>query len=110
MAPLIMNNEMKARLPYGSTMESTHISTLKLPGISKLVIQIHIFPKMQTDPLISLEVLCNYVCIITLDKQEMYIKNNGEEIIKGTRSKKTRMWEVTLGPQQSENVVNIILK
>ena len=39
----------------------------------------------------------------------MSIHNNGEEIIKGTRNKKTGMWEVTLGPQQSENVVNNIL-
>ena len=28
MAPVIINNEMKARLPDGSTMESTHIATI----------------------------------------------------------------------------------
>ena len=39
----------------------------------------------------------------------MSIQKNGEEIIKGTRNKKTGMWEVPLGPQQSENVVNKIL-
>ena len=39
----------------------------------------------------------------------MSIQKNGEEIIKGTRNKKTLMWEVPLGPQQSENVVNNIL-
>ena len=39
----------------------------------------------------------------------MSIHKNGEEIIKGTRNKKTRMWEVPLGPQKSENVVNNIL-
>ena len=37
MAPVIMDNEIKARLPDGSTMESTHISTLHLPGLRKLV-------------------------------------------------------------------------
>ena len=35
-APVIMDNEMKARLPYGSTMELTHIATLQLPGLRKL--------------------------------------------------------------------------
>ena len=39
----------------------------------------------------------------------MSTQNNGEEIIKGTRNKKTGMWEVPLGAQQSENVVNNIL-
>ena len=39
----------------------------------------------------------------------MSIQKNGEEIIKGTRNNKTEMWEVPLGPQQSENVVNNIL-
>ena len=58
MAPVIMDNEIKARLPYGITMELTHKTTIQLPDISKLARQIHIFPKMQTAPLISLGVLC----------------------------------------------------
>ena len=90
-------------------MESTHIATLQLPGLSNLARQIHIFPKMQTAPLISLGVLCDYGCTITLDKQEMSIQKNGEEIIKGTRNKNTGMWEVPLVPQQSENLMKNIL-
>ena len=52
MAPVIMDNEMKAILTDGSTMDSTHISTLQLPGLSKPARQIHVFPKMKTAPLI----------------------------------------------------------
>ena len=89
MDPLVIDNEIKARLPDGSTMESTHIATLQLPGISKIVIQIHILPKMQTAPSISLGFLCDYGCTITLDKLTISIHNNGEEIIKGTINKKT---------------------
>ena len=37
MSPVIMDNEMKSRLPDGSTMESTHITTPQLPGISRIV-------------------------------------------------------------------------
>ena len=40
----------------------------------------------------------------------MPIHKNGEEISKGTINKKTRMWEVPLGTQQSENLVNILAK
>ena len=78
MAPVIMDHEMKAILPNGSTMESTHISTLQLPGLSKLARKIHVFPKMQTAPLISFGVLCDNGCTITLYKKAMYIQNNGE--------------------------------
>ena len=80
MAPLIMGNEMKERIPDRSTTESTHIATLQLQGISKLTIHIHILPKMQIAPLISLGVLCYYGCTITLDQQEMSIQNHKDEI------------------------------
>ena len=54
--------------------------------------------------------LCDYGCTIKLYKIEMSIQKNGEEIIKGTINKKTGMWGVPLGPQQSENLVNNILE
>ena len=77
MAPVMMENEMKARLPDGSNMESTHIATLQLPGLSKKSRQIQNLPKIWTDTLISLGVLCDDGCTIKLDKQEMSIQNNG---------------------------------
>ena len=46
MAPLIVDNEMKSRLPDGSTTESTHKESLQLTGLSKLETQIHILLKM----------------------------------------------------------------
>ena len=57
--PVIMLNEMTARLPDGSTIESSCIATLQLPGLSKQARQIHSFPKMKISPLISLGVLCD---------------------------------------------------
>ena len=109
MATAIMANDMKSRLPDGSTMDYSHIETLQIPGLRKQARQIHISPKIQTSPLISLGVLCDYGCTITLDKQEISIQKNGKEIIKVTRNKKTGIWEVPLGTQQSENVVNNIM-
>ena len=78
MAPIIMENYMKASLPYGSTMESKHIATLQLPGLRNQARKIYIYPKMQIAQLISLWFLWNDGCIITLDKQEMSVKNNGK--------------------------------
>ena len=69
MAPVIISNDITARLEDGSTMELSHIETLQIPGIIKQARQIHILPRIKTAPLISLVVLCDYGCTITLDKQ-----------------------------------------
>ena len=68
MAPVIMLNDITSRLLNGSTMDSSQIAILQLTGISKQDSHIHIFSKMNTAPLISLGVLCDYGCTITLDK------------------------------------------
>ena len=77
MASVVMENDTKERLTDGRTMDSTHIATLHIPGLSKQARQIHIIPKIQTAPLISLGVLCDDGCNITSDKQEMSIRKNG---------------------------------
>ena len=69
MAPLIMANDMKARLPDGSTMKSSYKEALQIIGLSNQDRQIHNFPKMQTAPLLSLGILCDCGCTITIDKQ-----------------------------------------
>ena len=73
MAPVIMSSYMTSRLPDGSIMESLHIATLQIPGLSKQDRHIHITPKMKIAPLISLELLCDYGCTITLYKQEISV-------------------------------------
>ena len=50
MASLIMYNEIKSIIKDVRTIESTHIVTIQLPGLIKLLRQIHIFLKMQTAP------------------------------------------------------------
>ena len=50
MAPVMMENNIKARLPDGFTMESTHIATIHIPGLRKQTRQIHISPKIQISP------------------------------------------------------------
>ena len=46
MASIKMENDMKARLLNGSTMESTYIATLQIPGLSKQARHIQNFPKI----------------------------------------------------------------
>ena len=100
---------MVSRLTYGSTMKSSHIATLQIPGLSKQSRQIEILPKMKTARLISFGVLCDDGCTITLENQETPVQKNGQQIIKCTRNKKTGVWEVTLETKQSEIVENNML-
>ena len=109
MAPVIIANDVIARLIYESAMDSSHITTLQILGISKQANKIHIFPKIKTSLLISLGLLCGDGCTITLDKKDMAVQKNVQEIIKGTRNKQSSIWEVTLETQQSEAVANNIL-
>ena len=109
MATIIMSNEMTSRIPYGIAMESSHISTLQIPGIMKQARQIHIFSIIKTATVISLGILCDYGCTITLYKQYTSVHINVQEIIKGTGNKQTIIWEVLLETQQSEAVKNSIL-
>ena len=100
MAPVIVSDYKTARLPYGSNMESLHVATLHLPGLSKKARQIHINPKIITAPLISLGVLCDDGYTIPLDQQETTAPKGGKIIIRDTSNKKTGMWEVSLETQK----------
>ena len=72
--PVIISNDMTERIPDGSTIDSSHITTLQLPGLSKKARQIHIFPKIITSPQISLEVLYDDGCIVTIEKHKWQSK------------------------------------
>ena len=89
-------------------MGSSHITTLQLSGLSKHESKIHILTKIKQASIISLGVLFDYGHTITLEKKEMAVQNNGQEIIKGTRNKKNGTWEVPLDTQQPSAVINNI--
>ena len=74
MAPVIISNDMTARLPYVSTMESLHIATLQIPGLIKQARQIHVFPKIKRSSLIPWGVLCGNGYTITLYKQGISVQ------------------------------------
>ena len=74
MTPAIVPKDEIERLTDGITMESPHVATLQLPGLTKTSRQIHIPPKMIKPPLILLGVLCDDGCTITLYQQETTVQ------------------------------------
>ena len=75
-------------------MDSTHVVTLQLPGISKDARKINIFLVMKTSPLIFFEVLCDDGCTIIQYKQDIMVHKNGQQVLSVHWNKYTRMWEV----------------
>ena len=100
-APVIISNDMTSILPDGSTMESSQIAIFQLPGLSKQARQINIYPKIKTSPLISLGVLCDDRCTITLENKYTTVQKNGQQKIKRTRNKKN--WNVGSSPVNTKN-------
>ena len=67
---------MVARIPYGSTMELSRTSTLQLPGLSRQARHIHFTQIFRTSPLISLGVLFDDRCTITLKSNKFHPKKS----------------------------------
>jgi hypothetical protein len=117
------NPGLPAQLPDGSLIRSSHSGIL--PLTSKLSTQaktMHIFPQLQSGPLLSLGVFADDGCRIILTKTAIVIEKSYQPIvtnpiITGDRNVTTGMWEIDLGrtssPKQSNNqalpVINNVL-
>ena len=69
MAPEKFKHKMSARQTNGSTMDSTHMETLPLSGLSMEARKIHIFTEIKKDSLIPLRVLCDDGCTIMIEEK-----------------------------------------
>jgi hypothetical protein len=63
----------------------------------------HIFEDLAENPLVSLPVLADNGCIITLDKKSIDIRRDGKEVMKGYREKKTGLWRVKIADDTTED-------
>ena len=91
MAPEKFKHTMSERQKNGITMESTHMETLPLAGLSMEARKIHIFTEMKKDPLISLGVLCDDGRTIMIEKRTMEVKNNKQKTEEVTGATHTEM-------------------
>ena len=101
--PVIMPEDMKSRVKYGRTMDSSHVATLQLPGIIKQYRQCHIIPKMRKAPLIWLGVLCDNGCTIKLEQQEVKVPKKRTTNIKRYQEQTTRIVVISPGGTTIKN-------
>ena len=63
----------------------------------------HISEDLTENPLVSLPVLADNGCIISLEKTSIDIRRNGKEVMKGYREKKTGLWRVKIADDKTED-------
>ena len=74
-SPVICTHTMEERLVDGNTMDSMYVTTLPPPVLSKESRKIHISPAIKKSPLISMRILRDDGCTITLNKQTNKVQN-----------------------------------
>eukprot|EP00978_Attheya_sp_CCMP212_P005970 scaffold13447_cov59-Attheya_sp.AAC.3 len=106
------NLGLPAQLPDGSIIRSTHSGILPLTSkLSTEAKTMHIYPELQSGPLLSLGVFANDGCRIILTKKAIEIEKKYQPIvtnpiITGDRNVTTGMWDIDLGQTTSPKQPN----
>ena len=87
-------------LPDHTTMKSTHVVDLPLPGLPPPACEAHLFPALGNTSLISIGQLCDHGCSANFNKESVIIELHGKEILRGHRSSTTNgLWVLELPSQ-----------
>ena len=82
-------------LPNGQTMSSTSSTQLNIPCSSKHGKQAHIFNKLTSGNLLSVEQLCDDGYQVTFTKDQVHFNKNNDVQFTGKRQHINGMWTVT---------------
>jgi len=82
--------------PDGSVMQSTHDAELNIPGLPRAARIGHIVPALSTKPLLSIGQFCDTGCQVAFTATTVDISYNGNLVLQGTRTQRTRLWELDL--------------
>jgi hypothetical protein len=88
---------IKAKIPNGEHITSTHTATLDLPALPTDARDAHIFPQMsRSHALMSVGKLCDQGCEAIFTKDKVEITHNNKVLLTGHRDMTTRLWMVNL--------------
>ena len=76
-------NPITLQLLNGSTVVSTHTTTILLPDLPAMAGHAHIFPDLMNRSLISVGQLCDHGCKALFISDHMVISKNGQPILTG---------------------------
>ena len=90
-------NPVIVNLPDGSTMKSTHICLITLPGLPQAAHRAHLFPALADHAFISVGQLCDHGCNINYTATDVTITLHDHTLFTGVRTD-NGLWTVTLTP------------
>lgn len=90
-----LSHPIQIGLPNGGTLHSNTEFTLHLP-LPSAAIKAYIVPGLTHNSLLSIGVLCDADCIVTLMKNKVYIHKDNQLLMKRHRALITKLWILPL--------------
>jgi hypothetical protein len=94
---LLTETPLQINLPNGATIASTHNVILNLPSLPHATRQVHIFPGLDQQSLITVRQMCDSGCAVTFTSRRLAVKNDAAIILTGQRDKEPGLWRAPLG-------------
>ena len=86
---------LKTNLPDGTTLWSTHVCNIKIPGLPRILTG-HIVPSLKIASLIGVRPLCKAGCKAVFDNEKCEVWYNGTVILAGAKDLATNLWTLPI--------------
>ncbi len=86
---------LKINLPDGTTIRSTHVCDIQIPGLPQTLTG-HIVPSLKIASLIGIRPLCKAGCKVVFDNKKCEVWYNGTVILAGTKDQATNLWTLPI--------------
>jgi hypothetical protein len=91
----IATKPLKINLPDGTTIRSTHVCDIQIPGLPQTLTG-HIVPSLKKASLIGIRPLCKAGCKVVFDNEKCEVWYNGTVILAGTKDQATNLWTLPI--------------
>ena len=91
----IATKPLKINLPDGSTIWSTHVCDIQIPGLPQTLTG-HIVPSLKIASLIGIRPLCKAGCKVVFDNEKCEVWYNGTVILAGEKDIATDLWTLPI--------------
>jgi hypothetical protein len=107
--PCTLADTISVRMPNGTTSQSTHTGTIKLPDLPNEACRAYIFSDQTSMPLLSIGKLCDAGVTALYDKDYVSLNYLGKCILTGTRNHQTGLWEIPLLHNNADDILPHVL-
>ena len=91
----VATKQVKINLTNCTTIWSTHVCNIKIPGLPKLLTG-HIVPSLKIVSLIGIRPLCKARCKVVFDNKKCNVWYNGKVILAGAKDSATNLWTLPI--------------